>query len=99
MNVMTHHMCAPNPPKFTVGSVVMIPEPTHHQWYNTHNVIGFVYESYVHNGRHVYVILCKKFLDLYDMKHMSPSTAGLSDGICCQHLDEDRIQPLPELHS
>jgi hypothetical protein len=43
----------------------------------------------------MYAVLMQRRNDLYDMKSMKSSTATLSAEVCCQHLDEDRLCPLP----
>lgn len=77
--------------KFPVGSIVFIPEPTHDHDYITKNIYGFVYDVYKECGNTIYVILCKKERDLYDMRDLSPALIPLSSGVCCQHLDETRL--------
>jgi hypothetical protein len=82
----------PTSTAFPVGSIVFIADPTHNHWNITKDVYGFVYETYVSKGCTVYVVLCKKEQDLYDMKDMRPSTMFMSSDICCQHLDADRLR-------
>lgn len=78
-------------PLYPAGSIVLIKEPTHDFYSVTQDVMGLVYEAYVHRGFRMYAVLFKNTADCLDMKFMKPSTSGLSEELCCQHLDEDRL--------
>ncbi len=81
-------------PLYPVGTAVLIEEPTHDFYYVTRDVLGIVYEAYMHKGFKMYAVLLKKAPDLYDMKFMKPSTEHLTVEVCCQHLDEERLTPI-----
>lgn len=78
-------------PLYPVGSLVLIKEPTHDFYYITKDVIGIVYEAYIHKGFKMYAVLFKKASDCLDMKDLKQTTKDLSNEICCQHLDEHRL--------
>lgn len=79
-------------PMFPVGSIVYIPAPTQTQFVSELGAYGFVYEVYECDGHNIYVVLIKKSMSHYDMKHFKPSTTLLSANVCCQHLDETRLR-------
>lgn len=81
-------------PLHPVGSIVLIKEPTHDFHYVTKDVIGIVYEAYVHQGFKMYAVIFTRTADCLDMKLMKPSTENLSNELCCQHLDEHRLCPV-----
>lgn len=78
-------------PLYPVGSIVLVAEPTHDFHYDTRNVIGIIYEAYVHKGFKMYAVLFKNSPDCFDMKFIKPSTEHLTEELCCQHLDEHRL--------
>ena len=81
-------------PLYPVGSVVLVAEPTHYFHCETKNVIGTVYEAYIHKGFKMYAVLFKKCPDCFDMKFVKPSTERLTEELCCQHHDEHRLSPI-----
>ena len=80
-------------PTHPVGSV-LVREPTQDFYYETRKVIGIVYEAYVHKDFKMYGVLFKKAEDCLNMRLRRSSTKGLSEEICCQHLDEHRLSPV-----
>lgn len=75
-------------------AVVMVKEPTHDYHYVSKDVIGIVYEAYVHKGFDMYAVLFKKASDCLDMKLMKQTTEHLSEELCFHHLDEHRLSPV-----
>ena len=81
-------------PLYPVGSIVLVAEPTHDFHYDTRNVVGIIYEAYVHRGLKMYAVLFKNSPDCFDMKFIKPFTEHLTEDLCCQHLDEHRLSPV-----
>lgn len=81
-------------PLHPVGSVVLIEEPTHDFYDVSKNLLGIVYEAYVHKGFKMYAVLFQSKSDCLDMKFIKSTTKDLSQELCCQHLDEHRLTPV-----
>ena len=63
-------------PKYPIGSIVIVEDPTHDHWDITKNIPGFIYEAFLYgnNMEKMYTVLIQKHKDCYDMKHCKLST-------------------------